>query len=163
MLLASVHLTSSTAQRKPLLSGLVLTLLLSARCSTGSSLWDYDEDGTADGEDCQPQDPEIHPGAEDTLGDGIDQDCDGMDGDAEDRDGDGVGNNADAFPFDNTETADSDGDGVGDNAQAANEGGEPAVPDEEPDDGGLLPGFSGATSLVSMLGAAILIAGRRKD
>ncbi|SUZ71042.1 uncharacterized protein METZ01_LOCUS23896, partial [marine metagenome] len=59
--------------------------------------------------------------------------------------------------------ADSDGDGVGDNAQTANEGGEPGVTEPEPDDGGLLPGFSVATSLVSMLGAAILIAGRRKD
>lgn len=32
-----------------------------------------------------------------------------------DRDGDGVGDNADAFPEDSTETADSDKDGVGDN------------------------------------------------
>ena len=33
-----------------------------------------------------------------------------------DGDGDGVGDNADAFPNDPTETVDSDGDGVGDNA-----------------------------------------------
>ena len=36
----------------------------------------------------------------------------------EDSDGDGVGNNADAFPNDATETQDSDGDGVGNNADA---------------------------------------------
>ena len=36
-----------------------------------------------------------------------------------DSDGDGVGDNADAFPDDSTETLDSDGDGVGDNEQAA--------------------------------------------
>ena len=35
-----------------------------------------------------------------------------------DTDGDGVGDNADAFPQDATETADTDGDGVGDNADA---------------------------------------------
>ena len=33
-----------------------------------------------------------------------------------DTDGDGVGDNADAFPNDPTETVDTDGDGVGDNA-----------------------------------------------
>jgi hypothetical protein len=39
---------------------------------------------------------------------------------------------------------------------------EPEPPEE--DDGLFgLPGFSAATSLASMLGAAILIAGRRKD
>ena len=80
-----------------------------------------------------------------------------------DSDSDGVGDNGDAFPNDSSETKDSDGDGVGDNAQADQEEPEP-VPIEE-EDGGLfgLPGFSAATSLVSMLGAAILIAGRRKD
>ena len=33
-------------------------------------------------------------------------------------DNDGVGDNADAFPNDDSETLDTDGDGVGDNAQA---------------------------------------------
>ena len=32
-----------------------------------------------------------------------------------DSDGDGVGDNADAFPNDSSETYDTDGDGVGDN------------------------------------------------
>ena len=35
-----------------------------------------------------------------------------------DSDGDGVGDNADAFPNDPSETMDSDGDGVGDNGDA---------------------------------------------
>ena len=85
-----------------------------------------------------------------------------------DSDGDGVGNNADAFPYDDTEQKDTDGDGVGDNADDDADG--DGVPDDGPvpepddaDDGGILPGFSAATGLVSMLGAAILIAGRRKD
>ena len=70
-----------------------------------------------------------------------------------DSDGDNVGDNSDTFPNDNTETVDTDGDGVGDNAQAA----------AEAESGGFLPGFSSITGLVSILGAAILVAGRRKD
>ncbi len=146
---------------------------------------DTDNDGTGDNADAFPNDPyERHDSDGDGVGDNTDpfpsnpsewsdadndgtgDNSDGFPNDPNeivDSDGDGVGNNADAFPFDNTETADSDGDGVGDNAQAANEGGEPGVTEPEPDDGGFLPGFSVATSLVSMLGAAILIAGRRKD
>jgi hypothetical protein len=44
-----------------------------------------------------------------------------------DSDGDGVGNNADAFPNDASETADSDGDGVGDNTDAFPEDGTETV------------------------------------
>ncbi|MDP6214990.1 MAG: hypothetical protein QGI41_08645, partial [Acidimicrobiales bacterium] len=83
-----------------------------------------------------------------------------------DSDGDGVGNNADAFPYDETETADTDGDGIGDEADDDADG--DGIPDEGPvdtggDDGGILPGFSASLGLVSMLGAAVLVAGRRKD
>ena len=125
-------MTSSNGHRRPLLWGLLLTLLLSASCGTGSSLWDYDEDGTADGEDCQPHDPEIHPGAEDPLGDGIDQDCDGMDGDAEDTDGDGVGNAQDCAPDDPTiypGAPDVEGDGIDQNCD-----GEDGEVDAKPED-----------------------------
>ena len=103
---------------------------------------DSDSDGTGDNSDAFPNDPT----------------------EIVDSDGDGVGNNADAFPYDNTETKDSDGDGVGDNAQAANDANVDTEPASE-DEGGLLglPGFSATLGIVSMLGAAILVSGRRKD
>ncbi len=40
---------------------------------------DADGDGFAAGFDCNDADPSIRPGAEDIVGDGIDQDCDGLD------------------------------------------------------------------------------------
>ena len=57
----------------------------------------------------------------DTDADGVGDNADAFPNDATetgDTDGDGVGNNADAFPTDATETGDTDGDGVGDNADA---------------------------------------------
>ena len=76
-----------------------------------------------------------------------------------------MGNNADVFDYDETEWADTDGDGIGDNT------GEDADGDGIPDDpvdvddggGGILPGFSAALGIISMLGAAAAMAGRRKD
>ena len=41
--------------------------------------------------DCAPTDGDIHPGAEEVVADGIDQDCDGGDTCYADRDGDGYG------------------------------------------------------------------------
>ena len=147
---------------------------------------DTDSDGVGDNADAFPNDASERI---DTDGDGVgdnadkfpsdklewaDSDSDGVGDNSDafpndptevvDSDGDGVGNNVDAFPYDNTETTDSDGDGVGDNAQAANEGNEVTEPVTE-DEGGFLglPGFSATMGLVSMLGAAILVAGRRKD
>ena len=147
---------------------------------------DSDRDGVGDNSDAFPDDPRERF---DTDGDGVgdntdvfpsnkidwaDSDSDGVGDNTDafptdpeefvDSDGDGVGNNADAFPYDDSETADSDGDGVGDNAQARQEAGLPPL--EEEDDGGFfgfLPGFSATMGLVSMLGAAIMVAGRRKD
>ena len=84
-----------------------------------------------------------------------------------DSDGDGVGNNADAFPTDASETKDTDGDGIGDNADDDADG--DGVPDDgvdiddAGDSGGIIPGFTAITGLASVLGAAILVAGRRKD
>ena len=81
--------------------------------------------------------------------------------------GDSVGNNADAFPYDASETKDTDDDGIGDNADDDADG--DGIPDEgvdpvdEEDGGGILPGFTALTGLASVLGAAILVAGRRKD
>jgi hypothetical protein len=45
-----------------------------------ASFNDYDEDGYMGDEDCDDNDDTIYPGAEDGLGDGIDQDCSGFDG-----------------------------------------------------------------------------------
>ncbi len=54
---------------------------------TDEPLPDADGDGTHDGADCAPDDPDIHPGAAEIPYDGIDQDCDGLD--ETDWDGDG--------------------------------------------------------------------------
>ncbi|WP_318443999.1 thrombospondin type 3 repeat-containing protein, partial [Photobacterium leiognathi] len=57
----------------------------------------------------------------DTDGDGVGDNADAFPADKSetlDTDGDGVGDNADAFPADKSETLDTDGDGVGDNADA---------------------------------------------
>ena len=40
---------------------------------------------------------------------------------------------------------------------------EPVDPVDGSDSGGILPGFTALTGLASVLGAAILVAGRRKD
>ncbi len=63
---------------------------------------DVDGDGYEDiecgGTDCDDLDPEIHPGADEICGDGIDQDCDGQDdpcGCTTDADGDGFVSTAD--------------------------------------------------------------------
>jgi hypothetical protein len=88
---------------------------------------DDDQDGTADGLDCVPLDPSIHPKAKETC-DGLDNDCDQVadegfpdldkDGTADcvddDDDGDGYGDGDDNCPIlSNPEQKDQDGDLVG--------------------------------------------------
>ena len=52
---------------------------------------DGDGDGLSPAEgDCDDEDPEVHPGADDSVGDGVDNNCDGVDG--TDGDGDGHAN-----------------------------------------------------------------------
>jgi arylsulfatase A-like enzyme len=57
---------------------------LAATMMAGLERWtDRDGDGVGayfGGRDCDEGDPGVHPGADDPLGDGIDQDCDGKDG-----------------------------------------------------------------------------------
>ena len=43
------------------------------------TLEDVDEDGYNTSEDCDDTNPDIHPGAEETAGDGVDSNCDGED------------------------------------------------------------------------------------
>ena len=128
---------------------------------------DYDGDGVGDNSDAFMSDPYE---SRDSDGDGTGDNADWAPNDPNekvDSDGDGVGNNADDFPTDPSETKDTDGDGIGDNADDDADG--DGIPDDsvdpvdEEDSGGILPGFTAITGLASVLGAAILVAGRRKD
>lgn len=47
--------------------------------SLTTSIPDPDNDGYEGEEDCAPDDPDIHPFAGDSVGDGVDSDCDGLD------------------------------------------------------------------------------------
>lgn len=49
-------------------------------CDNWTQFEDWPDDASGRWGDCGPQDPTIHPQADDPPGDGIDQNCDGMDG-----------------------------------------------------------------------------------
>lgn len=85
-----------------------------------SLLFSGDEDGDGQesiddgGEDCDDEDATIYSGAEETCGDGIDQDCDGSDlACVTDTDGDGVDDDVDlcpsSTPIDASDTIDASG------------------------------------------------------
>ncbi len=76
-------------RRLPVPGSIALLGVLLVGCLPGKypSRWDFDGDGYPNDEDCEPADPEIHPGADDPVGDAIDQDCDGLDGSDADDDG----------------------------------------------------------------------------
>ena len=42
---------------------LVVALFTLSSCQEAASLYDFDDDGSLDGDDCAPSDPLIHPGA----------------------------------------------------------------------------------------------------
>ena len=138
---------------------------------------DTDSDGVGDNADAFPDDPYER---KDSDGDGVGDNADvfpSNPAEYADSDGDGVGNNQDAFDDDPNEIADTDEDGVGNNAdqcptekEDSNDGdGCPSTTtettEEDDDDGGLfgLPGFSATLGMISLLGAASLASGRRKD
>ena len=89
-----------------------------------TGLVDIDNDGVVDSEDCDPNNAAINTSSTDTVGDGIDQNCDGVDG--TDADGDGLASLAsggDDCDDQNADTdasspqtfyKDGDGDGFGD-------------------------------------------------
>ena len=58
---------------------------------TGEAKKDVDNDGFYDDEDCDDLDAFVYPGAEETIADGTDSDCDGLELCYEDADGDGFG------------------------------------------------------------------------
>ena len=69
----------STLLPSPLLLLLLLLPALGSSCANGDPD-DFDQDGVVDGEDCDPEDATIYPGANAPIGDQIDQNCGGVDG-----------------------------------------------------------------------------------
>ena len=70
------------------LSPLLALIAFVTACGGPTLAWfDLDDDGSPDHLDCAPRDPDIHPGAEDRVGDGVDQNCDDLDGRDQDEDG----------------------------------------------------------------------------
>ena len=93
-----------------MISGL---LLFSAGCTDGSILYDHDNDGVLDQDDCAPDNPYIHPGMLDEACDGIDTNCDGHDGE-DGEDPCGGGDDDDSAPSDDDDSGDDDDTVVGD-------------------------------------------------
>jgi hypothetical protein len=65
----------------------VTCLLILCACPAGEQRFDTDGDGWEDSTDCGPSDPAIHPQADDSAEDDVDQNCDGVSGVDDDGDG----------------------------------------------------------------------------
>ncbi|MFH1463311.1 MAG: MopE-related protein [Pseudomonadota bacterium] len=117
---------------------LALLLIFGQACpappeDTGAPPADLDGDGFDASQDCDDQDPAVHPGATEVC-DGVDDDCDGLtDEDMPDADGDGV---CDGIDPEECDGLDNDGDGLVDEDFGDSDGdGTPDCLDEELCDG----------------------------
>ena len=91
----------------------ILALVACGPGSTGGTGGtDEDGDGYSPPDDCNDSDPDIHPGAEDVVGDMVDSDCDDADGPAGDDDDTATDDDdavaVDPGDFDTTETITGD-------------------------------------------------------
>ena len=95
-----------TRKRTPCMTALAaFAMVLSPGCER-AQIYDFDGDGYPDAEDCDSEDPDINPSADEICDDGIDNDCDGAVDDADpacsDPDGDGYTDEADCTEGDPT-------------------------------------------------------------
>lgn len=92
---------------------LLMCALVLAGCVVAGEDPDADGDGYLLADDCEPDDPDVYPGAPDAPGDGLDTNCDGIDGTDADFDGFPDGEDCDDEDSDiHPDATDWPGDGI---------------------------------------------------